>query len=81
MNRQGLSADEQHLVAGVLNEVKKGFDVEDRGGAPLLGVGGNVFIGHGSSSADAVEQMVYSVRELVDADIVGALQHTFAVDA
>lgn len=81
MDHQGLSADEQHLVAGVLNEVKKGFDVEDRGGAPLLGVSGNVFIGHGSSSADAVEQMVYSVRELVDEDIVGALQHTFAVDA
>jgi glycerol-3-phosphate acyltransferase PlsX len=81
MSRQGLSTDEQQLVLGVLNEVKKGFDSEDRGGAPLLGVNGNVFIGHGSSSADAVEQMIYSVSQLVDESVVHALADTFAVDA
>lgn len=81
MDRQGLTPKQQHLVAGVLNEVKKGFDSEGRGGAPLLGVNGNVFIGHGSSSPDAVEQMVHSVCQLVDENVVGTLTETFAVDA
>ena len=81
MERQNLSSDDQHLVAGVLNEVKKGFDSEGRGGAPLLGVNGNVFIGHGSSSPAAVEQMIHSVCQLVDENVVSALEDTFAVDA
>lgn len=81
MERQHLNADEKHLVAGVLNEVKKGFDPEGRGGVPLLGVDGNVFIGHGSSSPDAVEQMIHLVCQMVDENVVSALEDTFAVDA
>jgi len=77
MDRQGLGPDEQALVARVLGEVKKGFDPEDRGGAPLLGVDGNVLIGHGSSSPVTIEQLIHSAVELADENVPGAIASAF----
>jgi len=77
MQRQELPAGEQQIVAKVLGEVSKGFDADHRGGAPLLGVDGNVMIGHGRSNADAVEQMIHSTAELVRSDVVGELKKAF----
>lgn len=81
MNRQGLSPNEQKLVAGVLGEVQKGFDPEAQGGAPLLGVNGNVLVGHGRSTPNAIAQMIHSARTLASADVVEALQSAFAPDS
>lgn len=78
MQRQGLSDEEQQLVAGVLGNVQKGFDHENRGGAPLIGVNGSVFIGHGRSSARAVEQGIYSVADLATRNLVPTLEEAFA---
>jgi glycerol-3-phosphate acyltransferase PlsX len=77
MERQGLSPDEQALVAGVFDEVRKGFDPEAEGGAPLLGVNGNVLVGHGRSSPDAIAQMIHSATALVSGDVVHALENAF----
>jgi len=77
MDRRGLEPEEQQLVAGVLGEVRKGFDADHRGGAPLLGVNGNVMIGHGRSNADAIEQMIHTTIELVQEDVVDALVSAF----
>lgn len=81
MSRQGLAPDEQALVSGVLGEVQKGFDPEAQGGAPLLGVNGNVLVGHGRSTPDAIAQMIHSARTLASADVVGALQSAFRPQA
>lgn len=77
MKRQNLSPEDQQTVADVLGEVSKGFDADHRGGAPLLGVDGNVMIGHGRSNADAVEQMVHSTVELVQSNVVDELKTAF----
>lgn len=77
MDRQKLDEEEQKLVAGVLGNVQKGFDHETRGGAPLLGVNGSVFIGHGRSSARAVEQGIHSVANLASKNVVPVLQNAF----
>lgn len=78
MQRQGLSEEEQELVAGVLGNVQHGFDHENRGGAPLIGINGSVFIGHGRSSARAIEQGIHSVADLSTRDLVPMLQEAFA---
>lgn len=78
MERQQLGADEQQLVGRVLEGVKKGFDSEERGGAPLLGVNGHVLIGHGRSSARAVQQMILSAADIASKDVVTALTSAFA---
>jgi glycerol-3-phosphate acyltransferase PlsX len=77
MDRQALDADEQALVANVLGEVRKHFDPESLGGAPLLGVDGNVLVGHGSSSPDVIEQMIHTASSLAGTDMVPALRAAF----
>ncbi len=81
MERQGLSPDEQRLVAGVLGNVRKGFDPEENGGAPLLGVQGHVLIGHGSSSARALCQLIRAAARLAQQDVASALARSFAPTA
>lgn len=81
MERQGLSAEDRDTVAGVLGEVRKGFDPEARGGAPLLGVDGNVLVGHGRSAPDAIEQMIHSAAGLASEDVVGAIEAAFHPEA
>jgi glycerol-3-phosphate acyltransferase PlsX len=77
MEDQGLTPDEKTLVTGVLDEVREGFDPEEQGGAPLLGVNGNVIVGHGRSSADAIAQMIYSARTLATENVAHALEEAF----
>lgn len=81
MERQELGAEEQQVVHRVLKGVLSGFDAEERGGAPLLGVDGHVLIGHGRSSALAVEQMIYSATELAREDLLPPMRAAFSESA
>jgi glycerol-3-phosphate acyltransferase PlsX len=81
MDRQALDDEEQALVAGVLGEVRKHFDPESLGGAPLLGVDGNVLIGHGSSSPDVIEQMIRTAAAVAGTGMVPALKSAFQSEA
>jgi len=78
MDRQDLDPDERKLVESVLGEVRKGFDPESLGGAPLLGVNGNVLIGHGRSSPNVIAQMIHSAATLASEDVAHALTTAFA---
>ncbi len=64
IGRQGLAPEQAGLVGGVLKGMLTPFDYQNFGGAPLLGIDGTVVIGHGSSSARAVRQMVLSAADL-----------------
>lgn len=57
------------MMAKTLRKVLKGFSYELQGGAPLLGVNGVSIIGHGSSSALAVKNMVLRAEEMVNHNI------------
>jgi glycerol-3-phosphate acyltransferase PlsX len=81
MERQGLALEEQQLVAGVLDEVREGFDPEALGGAPLLGVNGNVLVGHGRSTADVIAQMIHSARTIATENVAHALEEAFQSSA
>lgn len=70
---------QEHLVSfqKIFGGVKRHFDYEQYGGAPLLGVNGTVLIGHGGSSARAVERMILTAaqaaRRNVSGEIAGAV--------
>lgn len=81
MDRQSLGAEEQALVKNVLGEVAKHFDPESLGGAPLLGIDGNVLIGHGSSSPDVIEQMIHTASSLAGTEMVSSLKSAFQAEA
>ena len=77
MNRQRLDETQRELIWRVLHGVKKPFNYEERGGVPLLGVNGNVLIGHGSSTARAIERMIEMAAEEVRQDVAGAIAAAF----
>jgi glycerol-3-phosphate acyltransferase PlsX len=43
----------------------KEFDYQEYGGVPFLGVNGVAIIGHGSSTAVAIKNMIYRAEETV----------------
>jgi glycerol-3-phosphate acyltransferase PlsX len=45
------------------------FNYEAIGGSPILGVNGNVIIGHGVSSAAAIKNMLLQAREMVQSKV------------
>ena len=75
MDRLNLPESERPIVRRVFREAARGFDYEEFGGAPLLGVSGSVVIGHGGSSARAIERMIRAGADLARervADAIGA---------
>ena len=58
-----------------LKDILKEFDYQEYGGVPLLGVNGNVIIGHGKSTPKAYKNMIFRAIDLIDNDINGKI-HT-----
>jgi len=52
-----------------LMEILSGFNSEKAGGVPLLGVKGNVIIGHGNSSAKAIKNMIIECCNIIEKDL------------
>jgi len=62
------------LVKPALNQIKKLLDPSEEGAAPLLGVNGLVFIGHGRSDAFAIKNAVRVAKNAVDAKVLDAMK-------
>jgi len=56
------------------------FNYENVGGSPILGVNGNVMIGHGVSSGIAIKNMVDQAVQLVRADITTKIKNAFTAN-
>ncbi|MDP2719170.1 MAG: phosphate acyltransferase PlsX [Dehalococcoidia bacterium] len=54
------------IVRPFLEGIIKRIDYSERGGAPLLGVRGNVIIAHGRSNAKAIKSAIYLAVKAVD---------------
>lgn len=77
--RQVVMSRPHYKLAGAvlrpgLRSVSRGLDYTEHGGAPLLGVNGNVFIGHGSSNAKAVLSAIRIASRAVRADLLPEMQ-------
>lgn len=66
------------LVAPALKAVAAKLDPDEYGGAPLLGVDGFVFIGHGSSGAVAVHNALRTSKRAVEAELIERLKKDMA---
>ncbi len=78
MERLSYSEEQRMIVKNLLGSIQKRFNYEEYGGAPLLGVGGNVMIGHGSSSAKAIKHLIYTATRVADLDMAGAIESALA---
>ena len=61
----------------VKNEYLDRFNYEIYGGTPVLGVNGNVMIGHGKSSPLAIKNMIMLSRDVVNANLPDKIRKAF----
>ncbi len=66
------------LVRPTLRSIRQVLDPEEEGAAPLLGVNGLVFIGHGRSNTQAVKNAVRVAKQAVEAGVLGAIRAEIA---
>jgi glycerol-3-phosphate acyltransferase PlsX len=66
------------LAKPAFAKIKQMLDPGEIGAAPLLGVNGLVFIGHGRSDAHAMLSAVKTARQAVEADLLSAIQSAIA---
>ncbi len=62
------------LMKGALKRVLKRTDYTEYGGAPLLGVNGNVVVGHGRSNRKAVRTAIKVAKQMVEKDVLGTIR-------
>ena len=79
MLRAGLTQNLRTKIGAVLakpafSAVKKTLDPGEVGAAPLLGINGLVFIGHGRSDSRAMFNAIRVARQAVDSDLLAALR-------
>ena len=62
------------LVKPALSQLKKLLDPSEEGAAPLLGVNGLVFIGHGRSDAYAIKNAIRVAKNAAEAKVLDAMK-------
>ncbi len=62
------------LAKPAFNQIKKMMDPSEVGAAPLLGVDGLVFVGHGRSNARAMFSAVRVARQIAATDLMSSLR-------
>lgn len=63
------------MMVPILKDALKGLDYQNYGGVPLLGVNGISIIGHGSSSPTALENMILTARNMVQAELNSKIEN------
>lgn len=62
------------LVKPALKKLKSIIDPSEEGAAPLLGINGLVFVGHGRSDAQAIQNAVRVAKVAVDSELLEAIK-------
>lgn len=78
--KQEIMADTRSKIGGLLakpafRRVGKVMDYTEVGGAPLLGVRGNVIKAHGSSNGHAFACAIGQAVKMIQSDVVGKIEH------
>jgi phosphate acyltransferase len=66
------------LLAPALRRLRKRFDYESIGGAPLLGLRGNCIVTHGRATRNAIRYAIYVAIKETQEDVVGKITEMIA---
>jgi glycerol-3-phosphate acyltransferase PlsX len=66
------------LLAPALRGLRRKFDYETYGGAPLLGLRGNCIVTHGRASRNAIKHATLAAVQEVNHDVVGKISEMMA---
>lgn len=78
MLKEGLMSSGRTKVGALLakpafDQLRAAMDPDEVGAAPLLGIDGLVFVGHGRSNAKAIYSAIRVARQAVEAELMNAL--------
>lgn len=62
---------------GMLDDYFSRFNYEIYGGTPVLGVNGNVLIGHGISNPTAIKNMLLLAKDVIEAELPAKIKSVF----
>lgn len=62
---------------GVKNDFLDRFNYENYGGTPILGINGNVLIGHGISNDVTIKNMILLAHEVVESKLAARIKEAF----
>jgi glycerol-3-phosphate acyltransferase PlsX len=62
------------LIKPAMSSIKKLMDPSEAGAAPLLGVNGLVFIGHGRSDSIAIKNAIRVAKDAVETGVLKSIQ-------
>jgi glycerol-3-phosphate acyltransferase PlsX len=62
---------------GINDEYFNKFNFEHYGGTPVLGVNGVVIIGHGASSAKAIQSMIMNTGQVIKSGLIDRIKEAF----
>lgn len=66
------------LSKGALMSIKKKFDYDEIGGAPLLGLQSLVIKAHGSSNSRSITSSINQCYKFIDSDIIGKIEKSLS---
>jgi glycerol-3-phosphate acyltransferase PlsX len=66
------------MLAPALRSLRRKYDYETYGGAPLLGLRGNCIVSHGRASRNAIKHAILAAVQEVDHDVVGKISELIA---
>jgi glycerol-3-phosphate acyltransferase PlsX len=80
VKRDPVAAVGAALMTPAMRRLKKRLDWEEHGAAPLLGVSGVCFIGHGKSQARAIKNAIRTVAAFVEKNVNEHIHDEIAAD-
>lgn len=69
------------LMGPFLRRMRRSFDYSETGGAPLLGLNGNIVIGHGKSSDKAIMNAIRAAGEMISTNVTAHIQKRIEADS
>jgi glycerol-3-phosphate acyltransferase PlsX len=76
--KMGESLYEHAVSQGINDPLINRMNYEVAGGSPIIGVNGNVIVGHGISSPLAIKNMILLAKKQIESNVVDKIKEVFS---
>jgi len=77
MFKMGESLYEYAATQGIDDQLINRMNYEVAGGSPIIGVNGNVIVGHGISTPLAIKNMILLAQRQIESNVVDKIKEVF----
>ena len=75
--KMGESLYEHTASQGISDELIDRMNYEVVGGSPIIGINGNVIVGHGISSPTAIKNMIFLAQRHIESNVIAKIKEAF----